>query len=325
MSAIGHDRPSTLAQAVLDWSLAIPETTAAQRLAVRLIESVRQRLSRRGNPLIRYELDGHKLLMPLSHNLPLYRKHNCNYSSNLGRIAQQIAKFHPGAAAIDIGANIGDSVAIIRGQCNMPVLCIEGDPEFLRILHANLPALGQDVYIFGGFVATETGPLQAAIRSDGGSAHLEQGSGAGATIQAKSLQDILLQFPQFQSPRLLKIDTDGFDVAILRGALPMLRQEKPVLFFEYDPYYLSANGDNGLAALRQLSEIGYVKALVYDNFGDLMLTTDLKNEALLQELDAYFSGRRGKRYMDLCLFAESDLPLYESLRSAESLHFSRRR
>src|ERR1700743_1015316 len=161
MSAMGRDRPSTLAQAVLDWSLAIPETTVARRLAVRLIESIRQLLSRCGNPLIRYEVDGHQLLMPLSHNLPLYRKHNADYSSNLGRIALQIANFHPGASAIDIGANIGDSVAIIRGQCSMPVLCIEGDPEFLRILRSNQPVIGTDGYIFGGFVPTETGPMPA--------------------------------------------------------------------------------------------------------------------------------------------------------------------
>ena len=212
------------------------------------------------------------------------RKRFPDYSSNLGRIAKQIASVDPEATAIDIGANIGDSVAIIRRQCFMPILCIEGDEKFLDVLKRNIAVLGEEVHVFGGFVAMETGFIEATVSSVNGSAHLRRASGMSSQLSAKSLQDIVKEFPKFQRPRLLKVDTDGFDAAILRGALSMLRDTRPIVFFEYDPFFLSANGDSGLSLLSELRSIGYSKALVYDN---LTLHDQIRSGEI-----AYFSAKR---------------------------------
>jgi FkbM family methyltransferase len=302
-----------------------PESTVIRKLKAHAANSLRNALTKKWDPLVQYELDGSLLLLPLSHNLPNYRKMHRDYSSNLGRIAREIEKFHPDATAIDVGANIGDSAAIIRHQCKMPILCIEGDIDFLKILQANIPKLGPDIYVHGGFVAAESGPINAAVLTSGGTARLENRAPTDSKVSAQSLRDILQGFPLFQRPRLLKIDTDGYDVAILMGALSMLRETTPVLFFEYDPHFLSMNGESGLLALDCLKEIGYTKALVYDNLGDFMLAGDLSNTSLWQDLDAYFSGRRGSRYMDLCLLCDIDLPLFETIRAAEIAYFASRR
>ncbi len=39
---------------------------------------------------------------------------------------------------IDIGANIGDSVAVIRNLVQCPILCIEGDSQFVNIPEKNI-------------------------------------------------------------------------------------------------------------------------------------------------------------------------------------------
>ena len=39
--------------------------------------------------------------------------------------------------SIDIGANVGDSVVIVRDVSDAPILCIDADPRFHRYLKIN--------------------------------------------------------------------------------------------------------------------------------------------------------------------------------------------
>ena len=314
-----------IGQLFLNAVLAVPETTPVGKLMGRGLNLVRKSLVHVWDPLVSHELEGRRLLLPLSHNLPFGRKQYPEYSKNLGRIAAAIGHQYPEASAIDIGANIGDSVAIIRSQCFMPILCIEADPRYLRLFEANLPVLGPEVHLFKGFVASRTGRVAGSFVTAEGTGRLA--AATDAQIDATSLQDIVQRFPRFRSPKLLKIDTDGFDIPILRGALPWLADVRPVLFFEYDPHFLEQNQEDGLQALAELREIGYSKALVYDNFGDLVLGTALKEVGVLADLHAYFSGRRSQRYMDLCLFGDDaeDTALFHALHLSEKQYFSRTR
>lgn len=315
---------SPIAQLLLSGTLAVPEDGPLGKLVGRGLNLLRRTLARRWDPLVIYELEGRKILLPLSHNLPATRKQTPEYGRNLGRIAAAICAKYPDAAAIDIGANVGDSVAIIRAHCAMPILCIEADARFMRILERNLASLGHGVELFEGFVATERSRLCGALTSGEGTARLVPRSG-DVCVEAGSLAEVLERFPRFSRAKLLKIDTDGYDLAILRGAAPLLEAASPVLFFEYDPHFLELAGENGVRALARLRESGYSSALIYDNLGDLLLATDLANTGLLGDLNAYYSGRRAQRYMDLCVFSRNDADLYQSLYRAERDYFSRTR
>ena len=44
--------------------------------------------------------------------------------------------------SVDVGANIGDTAAIIRSVCPAPIVCIEGDEMIGRVLNENLYMLG---------------------------------------------------------------------------------------------------------------------------------------------------------------------------------------
>jgi FkbM family methyltransferase len=315
--------PSLLGQLLLNGFLATTEHSFVGKLVAYTLSLMRERLTRVWDPLVQFRLDGYNILLPLSHSLPKIRKRFPDYSANLGRIAAAIAAKDPYARAIDIGANVGDSVAIIRAKCSMPILCIEADAKFLTIFEKNMPLLGRDIYLFAGFVAMDTGPIVGEAIETSGTARLVPAAG-DTRVNAESLEDILKRFPEFQRPRLLKSDTDGFDLPILHGALDFLQEVKPVLFFEYDPFYLSSHGHEGLQTLRELLRIGYSKVLVYDNFGDFLLATNLESK-VLEDLHAYFSGRGAQRYMDLCLFSDDDVALFEALHSAERTYFATRR
>jgi FkbM family methyltransferase len=61
---------------------------------------------------------------------------------------------------IDIGANVGDSVAIVREQSDYPILCIEGNETYFQILEENLRrGAYASVMAVNVFVATYTGEL----------------------------------------------------------------------------------------------------------------------------------------------------------------------
>lgn len=313
--------PSAVAQLLLGGTLAVPENRPLGKLVGRGLNLLRRTIARGWDPLVTYELEGRKLLLPLSHNLPVARKQSPEYGKNLGRIAAAICAKYRDATAIDIGANIGDSVAIIRAHCAMAILCIEADARFMRILERNLASLGEGIELFEGFVAAETRRVGGAIQSGEGTARLDR-SNRSASVEATSLAEILERRPKFRSAKLLKIDTDGFDIPILRGTAPVLAAARPVLFFEYDPHFIELNYEDGLRGLAELRPLGYAHVLVYDNLGDLLLATELANAELLQDLHAYYSGREAQRYMDLCIFSDEDADLYRSLHQSERAYFS---
>ncbi|WP_430666882.1 FkbM family methyltransferase [Helicobacter suis] len=57
-------------------------------------------------------------------------------------------------------------------------------------------------------------------------------------------------------PNFIKIDTDGFDFKILRGAYKTLKDNKPVLFFEWDYVHLANQSEVALSIFAFLSNLG---------------------------------------------------------------------
>ena len=273
-------------------------------------------------PLIKYNIAGFPLWVPISHHLPFILKNHPQYSSNIARIAKYVKQKYKDLKFIDIGANIGDSIAIVRKEAEFPILCIEGDEQFLSILKKNADSF-LDVYIARAYLGESNKSFKGFNFKDGGTAHLkEKESFVGeSVIEVKKLSDVLKDYPSFLDSKMIKIDTDGFDCKILRGASDVLTVAKPVIFFEYDPFFLSQQGDDGISIFKYFMHYGYNNLLIYDNFGDLMLSTSVDNERLLHEIHLYFSGRWGHRYCDICVFHQEDNNLFEVIREQEIQFF----
>jgi FkbM family methyltransferase len=273
-------------------------------------------------PLIKYNIAGFPLLVPISHQLPLILKICPQYSSNLGRIAKYVKQKYEGLKFIDIGANIGDSIAILRKEVEFPILCIEGDEQFLSILERNA-ALFSDVYVAKTYLGDFNKIIKGSILKEGGTAHLQEreDSGGNSNIEVKKIADILKEYPLFINSKMIKIDTDGFDCKILRGAADFLKTAQPVVFFEYDPFLLAEQGDDGISIFNDFRQYNYKKMLIYDNVGDLMVTTDVDNSSLIQEIHLYFSGRWSHQYCDICVFHAEDSDLFETVRQQEIQFF----
>jgi FkbM family methyltransferase len=338
-------RHSRLAQHVLDASLAAAGGSIAARIRRRALGYARRVLAG-ADPLVRYRLCGFELELPASHDLPYFLRDLPDYSMNVGRIARTAAEKYPGLPFIDIGANVGDTAAIVRGQISCPILCVEGNDRFFAILARNAAVLGADIALEKAFVGDRTGHARGEVRSHAGTARIVQspdpgldpawgieGHAAGG-VELQRLSAILARHERFARAKMIKIDTDGFDLAIIESELDWLAAARPLLFFEYDPYFFraqtprilpTANGVAPLDVFLRLRAAGYRHAMIYENVGDYLMTVRLDERAQLEDLHAYFSGREGVRYADICLLSEADEDLCALIRARELEHFARRR
>jgi FkbM family methyltransferase len=278
-------------------------------------------------PLVTHRIHGYDLEFPLSHALPGILQRWPHYSSNLGRIAQAVHQKYADLKFIDIGANVGDSVAILRRLAYFPILCIEGDRDFLHVLSRNA-AKFEAVTIAPYYVGEDNVTIAAISTGIAGTAHLvsadQPSSDYGSNSQAIELQKlsrILADYADFARPKMIKTDTDGFDGKILRGAADILGSVKPVVFFEYDPFFLAQQKDDGIGIFSLLLYHGYSGLIVYDNFGDLLLCLPHIEIDRVEELNLYFSNRGSRQYCDICAFHQEDQDLFEQTRQSELAFF----
>ena len=283
-----------------------------------LLRCLRKILLKCGDPLVSYRIGKFTLFLPFSHDLPLVARAHPRYNTNLARIARYVNEKYADLTIIDIGANIGDSAAFIRNETVAPILCLEGNRLFFDILQTNITSL-PNVSTECIYVGAETGVIHAGIETHSGTSRLTLDGTRETPVSIKALNDIVKRWPRFQQSKLIKIDTDGLDIPIIRGSIGFLAASKPVLFFEYDPAFFAPLSQDGLSIFKNLHQIGYTFALVYDNLGDLMITTYIDDERLLEDIHEYFVGWQSGRYCDICLFAGEDLDLAQKIRASEQL------
>ena len=151
--------------------------------------------------------------------------------------------------ALDVGANIG-WYSVLLDRLSAPgarVLAFEPDPESYRLLKANLQA-NHAARVTALNLALGDKPGVALLHryrdSNNGRHTLLEGNTSGGTVevQVQTLADVW-EREQLGARRvaLLKIDVEGFECLVLRGAGDLLKRCKRVLL-EYSPEGLALAG-----------------------------------------------------------------------------------
>ena len=244
-----------------------------------------------------------------THALPHYLQYYPDYSSNFPRLVCKAKQHIPDLIVLDVGANIGDTVAMVRTVTDCPIVCIEGDAKYYELLRQNISQFDA-VWTFRTFLGEQDGIVQSTVMNADGTSKLTGSS--NQEISIVTLDTFLKTHEQFQRAKILKIDTDGYDTKIIKGAMNYIKAIKPVMFMEYDRKLLADNGENGLDTLQSLIECGYDKVVFYDNYGRYLLSASLKDKALLRQLEEYMGGNSPIPYYDICLFSSQDTALAES-------------
>jgi FkbM family methyltransferase len=160
----------------------------------------------------------------------------------------------PGSLVLDIGANIGAhtlSLARLVGPAGR-VLAFEPTDYAFRKLSRNLelnPDLAARVTAFHCFLTgADAEPVPSSIYSSWPLAR-EEGLHAKhlgremrtEAARARSIDSVLAEFAG-RPVQLVKLDVDGFECDVLRGASRMLSTMRPVFVMELAPYVLVERG-----------------------------------------------------------------------------------
>jgi FkbM family methyltransferase len=223
-----------------------------------ILNELRNTLIKNGDPLIYAKISNTNMLMNLSHQMPLYAAHAPLCGTVLPRVAKTIFEQDKYLKIIDIGANIGDSVASIFQEVPGSFICVEGDKNYFSLLQQNIKSMNAQAVCVNALCGESDCHAQGYMLTEYGTGHLVTDPAKG-TISITSIKTILDNNVFFRDANLLKVDTDGFDSYVLRGASEYLAAAGPTVFFEFAPVLLQ----NPLDIFPYLVGLGYRHSLFY--------------------------------------------------------------
>ena len=290
-----------------------------------MVEALKRRfvkvVSKFYDPLVDLAIGNQVIKVPLSHQLRRNVEVYPDYNFNLPRIIKYTCDHLSNVTVIDIGANIGDTVAFIKNYTDTPILCIDGEKKYLDILRSNV-AQYKNVAICSALVGEENKEANVSMKMERGTAVVTE---AKDKTNIRTLENILVEFPDFKNSKVLKVDTDGYDTLILRGCARFLKTVKPIIFFEFDPYLISKNNDDPFLFIDYLKNCGYYYIIFYVNNGDYLLSCTIDEREIIDQLIHYFSGREIATFADICAFSKDDKSLFDICVAEEIKHFKKAR
>jgi len=176
----------------------------------------------------------------------------------------------PGQTVLDIGANIG-AHALHLARCVAPtgkVIAFEPTSYAFGKLTQNIslnPALSrciqaEQVMLVDSPARQQPPQLYSSwqIHERGSDTHPKHGGLLMDTTGARirTLDDYLGSQPAGQIS-FIKIDVDGHECQVLRGARELIRRDKPIILMELMPYGLDETGDSLDALLGILADANY--------------------------------------------------------------------
>jgi FkbM family methyltransferase len=164
------------------------------------------------------------------------------------------------AVVVDVGGNIGTTALHFAATVPQGLVHVfEPSPAMLACLRRNIVLSGADnvvVHPFGLADAPARGQLQVATPGNPGSAFfVDRDDGtSGDRIEVRCLDDVLRDSSRVD---FVKIDVEGLELRVLRGARATLLRHRPTVVFEVNDGALARAGTSGAEVCRFLQDLGY--------------------------------------------------------------------
>ena len=280
-----------------------------------------------GRP-VRREVQGVSMVLPWVHRLPDYTAAPGSvYGQNLVRLAALLHTPEAPLHLLDVGANVGDSaLQVLAVTPGARVLCVEPDDFYLPFLRRNTAA--GPVVVVPALLLTEAAASGAAAMSPvrrWGTTTFAAADAPGQTATV-TVDELVARHSDFASIRLVKSDTDGYDVQLVPALARAYAANRPVLFFEYDLRQTRAAGLDPVPVWDELEALGYAEVAIWSNGGQPLARLPLASmRAAVEELDAReavetAAGQRQTAYWDVAVVHADDEPGLAAIRELVPSH-----
>ncbi len=168
----------------------------------------------------------------------------------------------PGTIVLDVGASLGLwTIPLGRAAkaAGARVWAVEPHPSNHPWLRRNVELNGlQDIVeIHEIALGDRAGTVTMQIdERGGGNAAISTSASAGsdvATVPMRRLDELALPAPV----SAMKLDVEGFELSVLRGARELLARDTPVIFGEFSPEWLAARDEDLRTCVGELAALGY--------------------------------------------------------------------
>jgi FkbM family methyltransferase len=179
----------------------------------------------------------------------------------------------PGAVALDVGANVG-AYSVLLGQWVGPsghVFAFEPEPRAFHGLsrHVALNRLGAIVHPISVALADREGPARLVVGATAGETRINSEAVEGAPTLPETMTRVTTvdRFCAERAivPSFLKIDVEGLELAVLRGARDTIRRCRHLqLFVEMHPSIWPMLGITREDLLDEIARLGLVVESLVD-------------------------------------------------------------
>ena len=270
-----------------------------------------------------FAIAGYALKLPSKHPLleflnPKSRLFQPYRESGLIKIATALERLGRRGTALDIGANVGDSAAILYRHGGLGIVSVEPSDFFFSYLAENIARHFSDRAVARqAFVVAKADEKPQGLYHWGGTARA-----VGEPFTEKSdvvaISDLL---EKVSNLALLKVDIDGLDIELLHAALDgKTKLECPVYFeLEFAGSDLAAVREHcakALALFAKAKARGYGAAFLWDDRGRFFGQVALYDQASLVNALNYMGHFHDRSIwgFDVLLVQQSDGALLVEMR-----------
>lgn len=257
----------------------------------------------------RMEVHGVDMILPFNHALPGYLFDLQFYDRLPARLSKFIGDKCGVVNCIDVGANIGDSIAAFKygRQNNSNDFYIAVEPNSYYTKYLNLNFSDQGVISLPLLCSNSEGTCFVNFKELNGTASssfndrpLEAGD---ETIKMTTIDSIVGFYADDRRFNLLKTDTDGHDFDVVSGAKNFIQEHSPFVLLEVDSFSDNQFLVNVRSTLDLFFKSGYSKLFVYDNQGYFLGLYEIGDAKSLDKLLFYKLSKKFY-YFDFLLMAD---------------------
>ncbi len=231
----------------------------------------------------------------------------------IGIVAKFFGDKYKDSAFIDIGANIGDTAALMASNASNKLILVEIDNYFFSFLEQNVKQFNNEIELKKYFISNGE-VFKHRIVYEGGTAIVKEGN----LISKEKPESKLIENISNDKISFLKVDIDGYDLKAIQASISWFKKHKPALIFEFDGLKNEISEIDKL--LISLFSIEYKFFIIWDDAGYKLISTSNRNEIL--DLCRYvknnYVGENIKRIWDLNILGISihDEELFHEINNA---------